>query len=275
MSKVDIDARFIDGQRGRLFVLLRHPAKLGGGPCVLLVPPFAEEMNKSRRMLSELATVLAARGAATLLADPYGTGDSEGDLRDADWNVWRDDLARAAWWARGTGWPVTGLLGVRLGCLLAAQLAPGLAPAVERTVFWQPVTSGERYLTQFLRLRVAASMMEDRKETVAELRARLSAGETLEVAGYELAAGLARQIDAIALQTALTRAVGQLTWIEVTRDAAAPLPAAAGRAIEACSALSIPIEPTTAAGEPFWSTTEIVTVPELVSITADRFAPAA
>ena len=59
---------------------------------VLLLPPFAEEMNKSRRMCALLARGLAADGWRVVRIDLFGCGDSAGSLRDASWEQWCDDL---------------------------------------------------------------------------------------------------------------------------------------------------------------------------------------
>jgi hydrolase, ortholog 2, exosortase system type 1 associated len=241
----------------------------------MIVPPFAEEMNKSRRMCAEVAHGLAERGVASVLPDLYGTGDSAGEFADADWQVWQDDLLRVAEWMAQCGWPVTDLLCVRLGCALGAQVAGRLPSPVGRTVFWQPVADGARFVTQFLRLRVAASMMEDRRETVESLKARLQSGERIEVAGYELSGGLAGQLETVRLEETLDGAVGELHWMEVVREEGAPLPAASTRLLESIGQRLPSVSTYAVCGEPFWSSTEIVRLPELVSRTVDVLAPAA
>jgi exosortase A-associated hydrolase 2 len=155
-----VAGQFIAGGAGPLFVLRRGMAP--GAPCVLVVPPFAEEMNKSRRMVTLVASALADAGVTTVLPDLTGTGDSCGDFVDAQWPVWRDDLLRVARWCEAAGAPVTALLGIRLGCALAcdAEVLAGL-PALTRSVFWQPALDGSRHLMQFMRLRVTR---EPRKE---------------------------------------------------------------------------------------------------------------
>src|SRR3546814_18352731 len=113
-------------------------------------------MNRSRRMAALQARALAALGIDVLLLDLFGTGDSAGDFRDARWEIWREDaMAAVAWLGARCGGRV-GLWGLRLGTLLAAEVAAEMqAP---RLLLWQPVLSGERHLTQFLRLRVAAGL---------------------------------------------------------------------------------------------------------------------
>lgn len=267
MSPASIDARFIEGLRGKLFVLLRKPRRQETGRCVLIVPPFAEEMNKSRRMFTEVAQGLVARGVAAVLPDLYGTGDSEGEFREADWEVWKDDLVRTASWAAEQGWAVSALLCLRLGCILGAQVAATLPQPLERSVFWQPVLDGERFMTQFLRLRVAASMMEDRKESVTNLRARLRRGEYLEVAGYELDSRILEQVDQARLGAALHEQLGELYWMEIVRDADLRMPASSAKVIEGAAGKLRSIRGETVAGEPFWASTEIVRLPALVERT--------
>jgi hypothetical protein len=57
LSATSLEPGFIDGAQGRLFVLLRAPAR-AAAPAVLVAPPFGDEMNKSRRMVTDLAQVL-------------------------------------------------------------------------------------------------------------------------------------------------------------------------------------------------------------------------
>lgn len=271
----DITPAFIDGSGGRLFVLLRRPAGARTSPAVMVVPPFGEEMNKCRPMLTEVARGLAARGTATVLPDLRGTGDSEGEFREGDWESWQDDLTRTAGWASRAGCEITGLLCIRLGCILGAQAAAALASPVARTVFWQPVPDGARFLAQFMRLRVAASVMSDVPETVAGLRARLESEGTLEIAGYELSARLAAQIERAQLAASIGPQLGSLCWIETVRGAGDPMPEAAARAMREATMRGASVAASTVTGEPYWSSVEIVRIPGLVERTVSAFAGSA
>ena len=73
---------FLDRASGSLFAI-HHRA--GAAPCgtVLFIPPFAEEMNRARRMVALQARDLAAAGWDVLQLDLFGTGDSQGDFGDA------------------------------------------------------------------------------------------------------------------------------------------------------------------------------------------------
>jgi len=275
LSRSAIEPRFIDGPRGKLFVILRKPPGRASGPCVLLVPPFAEEMNKSRRMFTLLAEGLARRGVASLLPDLHGTGDSAGEFRDADWDLWKAELVQSSGWAAAAGWRLTGLLGLRLGCALAAESSAELPARPERSVFWQPVSEGERFVTQFLRVRVAASMMADQKESVSDLRKQLQSGATLEVAGYELSGRLIAQLDRVRLADSIGERLGELHWMEVVRDLSGSLPPATERFLQSVRERATSLFAHTVSGEPFWSATEIVVLPELITRTVDLLTPPA
>jgi exosortase A-associated hydrolase 2 len=265
-------AQFLDREGGRVFVVLRPPQRAGGAT-VLVVPPFAEEMNKSRRMITEVGRRLEGSGIGMLLVDLFGTGDSEGEFAQADWQRWKADLATAMQWGAAEGAPIRGMLAIRLGCILGSEALADSGHRVQRTVLWQPLTSGRRFLEQFLRLRVAASMMGgDSKETVASLRSRLKSGELLEVAGYELNGVLADQVDAAELQRFLGAHLGAVHWMEAVRSADAELPVPSIKAIEAARAAGIETTSHAIAGEPFWSSTEIVCLDTLVARTAEVLA---
>ena len=143
MSRGELSAEFIAGGRGRLLAVVRRPSRTACSG-VLIVPPFAEEMNKSRHLFTEVADALIESGIATVVVDLFGTGDSEGEFSDADWSVWKSDLAAAAQWARAQQITITKLLAVRLGCALGCEAARDNGWKLERTVLWQPVVSGTR-----------------------------------------------------------------------------------------------------------------------------------
>jgi len=238
----------------------------------MIVPPFAEEMNKCRRMMGMFAQALSSAGIAAAYVDLFGTGDSDGEFERATWERWNADVRTALAWCERRGLTVTGILGIRLGCALAAA-ASAVSPGQVRTVaYWQPVADGARALEQFLRVRTVASVMEDdRRESVKELRERLRGGETLEVAGYalspQLAADLAEVVPA-ALRAAPPIAVH---WMDVVREAR-PAPSASIVAdIETLRNTGSDVVYHQIVGEPFWSSTEIVCLPRLVAATVQIF----
>lgn len=255
---------FIDVGRSRLFALFLPPSAgtpLRGG--VLYVPPFAEEMNKSRAMAVNAARTFAAAGWGVLLPDLSGTGDSEGDFGDARWEGWCEDLATAAAWLaqRCPGAPV--VWGLRLGALLALDAAQRGALDARAFLLWQPTSSGEQALTQFLRLRLAATLRDGEPETPANLRARLATGESIEVAGYALNPELAAAIDACRAPPPAPPI--STIWIEVVTEPGRALPPATRRTLDAWAASGCAAQASSVVGEAFWGTQEIAAAPALIA----------
>lgn len=269
------EAFFLAANPGQRFCLFFPPA----GPClgaVLYVPPFGDEMNKSRRMAALTARALAARGFGVLLLDLHGTGDSSGEFADARWDGWQADLAAGCAWLKARlGVPVS-LLGLRLGALLALDYAKNAPHPIARLVLWQPVSSGSMFLTQFLRLLMANAMLAENGEkgsSTAQLRAALLGGEILEVAGYEIAPELAQALDAMDAAR-LAPAACPVHWFETASPADRPVTPVLERLMGAWRAEGVQLHLHRLACTSFWGTQEIAESPELVQATAEVFGSA-
>jgi exosortase A-associated hydrolase 2 len=257
---------FLASAPGERFCLY-HAAHGDCRGALVYVHPFAEEMNKARRMAALTARALAANGYAVLLLDLHGCGDSDGDFGDARWEQWKADIAAAsAWLAARSGRPV-GLWGLRLGALLALDYARGAAQPVAQLLLWQPVTAGAAFLTQFLRLRLAGAMLDPDAAgaTTAGLRAELAGGAPLEVAGYLLAPQLAAALDT--LDAATLAPPCPTDWLEIVAAPERPLPPAAARVAAAWQGAGAALAVHGVACAPFWSTQEIAECPALIAAT--------
>ena len=265
---------FLPGSRGRLLAVHHSPAH-GGNRGVLFVPPFAEEMNKSRHMVALQAAALATIGYRVLLLDLYGTGDSGGDFQDARWETWLDDLRRGADWLKAQGSREVTLWGLRGGCLLGVDLLRSGQVDARNLVFWQPVTSGKQMLTQFLRLRMAAGLTGDApRESVASLREQLRRGDVVEVAGYDLAPELVDAIERrdLAPIPSVARDVS-LQWYEVASSPGRGLGPASAAALDAWKQAGARVRSEVVIGEPFWMTQEVTMAPDLLRATTDSMKP--
>ncbi len=259
---------FIEGGQGQIFVLARFPPGFDGR-CVLVVPPFAEEMNKSRKIVAQLTDELVKRGIGVVVPDLFGTGDSHGDFADASLDGWCQDLSATCRWVRDKGWRIETVLGVRLGCAIALEFASQSSdwPLPRRTIFWAPVLDGARSFEQFLRLRVAASLMSPKRETIAGLRAEFAAGATVEVAGYRVSPQLSKDLDGLGPLQKTTANVGQVIWLDVARSAPGPTALQSGQALESLQRAGLTTTSRTFVGELFWATSELASAPELLAET--------
>jgi exosortase A-associated hydrolase 2 len=258
---------FIEQDGARLFALLRSAQS--ARRCVLFIPAFCEEMNKCRRQVSVTAARLVECGYATLTFDLQGTGDSSGAFEAAGWSLWKKDVAAAIDWIDKNGFELDSVVAARLGCALAADALEDLGRGPRRTVFWQPVDSGRRFMGQFLRLRIAAAMMETGKETVEQVRAMLAAGESVEIAGYSLPGDLWRSVEDIQLADLLSRNLGELGVMEIGRSETGQLSPPGQELVRRAEQSGIVAAGYRVTGQPFWSSTEIVVSPALVDSTVE------
>ncbi|HKE93964.1 MAG TPA: hydrolase 2, exosortase A system-associated [Povalibacter sp.] len=274
MSRAALRADFFEGARGRRLVVARRPDRASRGT-VLVVPPFAEEMNKARRMVAEVSEQLAASGVASVIVDLFGTGDSDGEFADATWSDWLDDLAAADAWSTRNELPVTAILAIRLGCPLAAAYLQRRGRSIDRWVFWQPVLDGARYLDQFLRLRVAAGMFDEGpKVTVADLRRQVQEQGVLEVAGYDITQRLLADLDAVKLRDAMGSSIPPLHWVELARSTTTPVPVPVTRLVDELVRGGANVRLESVVSEPIWTATEIVVSPALAQSTVAAFTGA-
>jgi len=268
---VAAEAFFLPAAHGQRLCI--HHAAAGGRArgAVLYLHPWAEEMNKARRMAALQARALAEAGHAVLQVDLHGCGDSSDTWAEASWTGWVDDAVLAAQWlvarypaaAQGQLW----LWGLRAGALVAVQAAARLAPRCH-FLFWQPASSGRVLLQQFLRLKGAAELQGDAKGVIDAARRGLAAGQVQHIAGYPLSPALAQGLE----QAALTpppeqpgHAPGRVVWLELsTRLEATLLPASTPR-VDEWRAAGHAVQTQVVAGPAFWQTVEIEDAPALIS----------
>lgn len=275
MSKaIAINPAFIESLHGRIFVSEFLPdADRDRGHVVVFVPPFAEEMNRSRRMLAVQARALAASGVRSVVFDLPCTGDSEGDFGAARWDMWCDSVATVVEWSTAQQDDSFSLIATRLGAMLAFDAGRGVVGDASRIVLWQPCTSGKSFLRQFLRLRLASQLSANQadRETVGQLMDRFAAGEATEVAGYEVAAELAVAIEAAVLTVPPGVGNVPIDWFEIVAATDAPVPVAARNAADRIAADQATVNMRTVTGDRFWDTVETTVAPQLVIATTALF----
>lgn len=264
---------FLSAGGRSLFAIYHRPASAGEARGnVLCIAPFNEEMNRCRTMLTRLASALGECGFGTLIVDLYGTGDSEGEYRDARWTLWREDILAAAGWLSGQPGGCSALLGIRLGAMLAADVLQSGRVPCKTLVLWQPVVDGGQHFTQFLRMRIAAQM--DRrdlpKETTQSMREKLAAGQAVEISGYEIHPELASAIDKANLADLAPPAGSSVLWLEqapqgVVHPALAP---ASRKLVHAWSSGGLEVAADLFEGPAFWQQHQRVLAPEAVRKTA-------
>lgn len=264
MHAADSQAFFLDAHPpwpGQRLCIYHAPAGTALA-AVVHVPPWLEEMNKSRRMVALQCRQLAQAGCAVLQIDLHGCGDSSGELADASWASWLADIQLATQWLQQRHPAPLWYWGLRSGCLLAAAAGRALqAPC--HWLMWQPVTQGRQLVQQLLRLRAAAEMQVGQGPAAAEnARQQLAAGQALEVAGYTLPAALMHSLEQASLEPPAQ--IGRLEWMELsTRPEANLLPASAAT-LANWRAAGAQVREQVVQGPAFWQTAEVEEAPHLL-----------
>ena len=268
-----LEAFFLPLELGtRLCVLHKPEGSVPTRGAILFVHPFAEEMNKSRRMIAIQARAFAAAGWVVMQMDLFGCGDSSGNFGDATWQLWTQDIFDAReWLARNTGYePV--LWGLRTGCLLMAETARRIDRS-HALLLWQPVLSGKQFLQQFLRLKVVSQLTArnpGEKSGTHELRSELARGAAIEVAGYTLSPALALPMEAAELT--LPGRHTRIAWLELGASPDEELPPASRARVATWQQAGHEVEARVVNGPRFWQTLEISECPALVDVSVRSVA---
>lgn len=259
------EAFFLPGgvtAEGRFCLLTRAKEPKG---TLIFAHAFAEEMNKSRRMVALAAAAFAGCGWNTLQVDLTGCGDSGGDFGDASWAAWVADLGDAWAWAEANLTGPLALWGLRAGALVLSECLRS-SGKVAPLLLWQPVTNGRQHLNQFLRLKAAGEMLADAdaKASMDAIRSSLQAGDAVEIAGYRLSSSLAGGLEAatLALSPGFDAPVAVFELGPPDRKDVSP---ALRVLVERWSAAGVPVRAEMASGPAFWQTQEIELSPPLIA----------
>lgn len=160
---------------------------------VVLCHPWGQEYLHAHRSVRHLSTLLTAAGIHVLRFDYFGTGDSAGDMADADLKGWQSDIDTAIEELKDTsGAQRIGLVGLRLGATLAAQAAARHKKDIDKLVLWDPIVKGESYLEE---LRVLEAERVAKFGTPPDDAARFL--------GFEMVDGLLKDVRDVDLATSL------------------------------------------------------------------------
>jgi len=267
-SEIRVLPRFM-GEEGEKYFTLQFSCVEQPKAHIVFVPPFGEEMNRCRALVSEQARHFAQSGYSCTLIDFYGTGDSQGELQDATLQIWQRNIHLTVETLQREMCVPLILWGLRLGAFIALDFAAKSALAIDSLLLWQPVISGERYVTQILRQRVASlASKELPSETTTEIRRRLAQGESVEVSGYMIGGALIADIESLSWIDLATLCPGKIHWLENVSEAGADLTAGTAKALEQLKSLQndVVLHPFT--GPQVWQLHKRDSLPELIAITS-------
>jgi pimeloyl-ACP methyl ester carboxylesterase len=161
------------------------------GERIVLCPPLAEEHGYARSALHRLAARLGAAGHRTLIYDPSGHGDSEGEFVDLVVDDLLIDLAACASHP-ALGEAATVIIGFRFGAAVSARAIDTARVRPKRLILIDPILDGALYARELLRKNVATQIASfgRTRRSVEELRTVLARGETIDVDGHPITPAL-------------------------------------------------------------------------------------
>lgn len=214
-----IQGHFIAGQSGQLFISQYGHEQ--SEKTILVLPSVFEEMNLCRAVVTKQALFLARQGFCIYCLDYFGTGDSEGNIEDADASIWMKDIQSALRWLESRGVTSLSLWGIRFGALLAANCVAGgnAVLNIDRLVMWKPVAKGKMFANQFIRIKQANTMVQG--DTKTDWRGEIRDGKSVEIAGYPVSEGLISSLESLVLPPTIPGDVS-IAWMELGSDKITP-----------------------------------------------------
>jgi uncharacterized protein len=188
---------FYFGTNHRRLFGIYEAAHAIGGPIrgAVICNPWGAEHVYAHRALRQLSRKLNAAGVHVLRFDYFGTGDSAGDMTEADLTGWESDIKSAiAELESIDGSMAISLIGLRLGATLAAKAAASQGSKVNSLVLWDPVQNGLAYLHE---LYAATRMLPTANGNLVSRPAELGGG--YEILGFPMTATLVRELEALDL----------------------------------------------------------------------------
>ena len=267
VSTHSLSARFL-GEAGGRFLCLHYQPAVSPAAHIIYIPPFGEEMNRCRALAAAQARQFADAGYSCTIMDLFGTGDSEGELYEASFAIWYENISTLIkTLLRDDDVPVI-LWGLRLGGLLALDYTRRSSLAIQNIILWQPVTAGKRFVTQMLRQRVASLVGKDLPpETTQQIRQRLEEGENVEISGYTVGGALLRDMEQTDFSAMVNLCPGKIYWLENVSDHEQPASTASRKMIDQLQGQDNNIELHLFADPPLWQLHKRDNAPELLDIT--------
>jgi exosortase A-associated hydrolase 2 len=267
---------FFSGSRGRLY-MMDYPAAGEPRGTILYVAPFATEAGHSRRVVARLARLLSQKNYRTVVVDHYGCGDSEGNFEDARWEIWRQDTLSVCEWLGANGCERVILCGLRLGALLAAEVAMLSPLPVEQLIFFQPALNGAASLSQFIRSHMQPEDLPAEialKVSDTGQRRTLSLEDPVNIDGYLLAPGLIRTIDNLKMEPLGAGIHAPIHWLRILKSKDEQPSAGSLRVIQNWRARGLRVDTSDMFSWPFWAIATVATTEDFFATLPAAFPEA-
>ena len=223
-------------------------------------------MNLCRAVVAKQAQFLVSQGYVVYALDYFGTGDSEGDVRQASSNIWVEDIEDVVTWLAKNGTESVNVWAVRAGALLAFAALHNIQCKIEckHLLLWKPVLKGKTFMSQFLRLKQMNAMLSG--DDKIDWRKQLITEGVIEIAGYEISNELFESLEGLQFPKELPEDI-QIGWMELASKGVTP---AIQNAVKNWPANTTKIS--CHEGPAFWQIPEVFEQPELHEISAQMLS---
>jgi len=275
MDEIIEESLMLDSERGPLAAML-HCGKAREPKAVFaFCNPAFEERKSAYRCFVDAARVLAGKGMAVIRFDYFGTGDSSGDHAETDLPAHLEGI-RLAMQTAGErfGRCRTGLLGLRLGAVLAALAASNGTIDPDLLVLWEPVLNGRLMMATERKRQLVRKMMTakeaveagDKGETAA---AESAARQCLDLEGYGVSTQFRDELEGLAMEDMLTRLDNRIATFVVQISFRDQLNKPLLKAVEAGRAAGANLETAAVVMPPVWNRLDPFDWSKLIEVTAD------
>ena len=266
-TEIVLMPQFLEGGEGHIFMQVMAPSGSSVRGVVVMMPPLFEELNKSRRMHSLQARRLASHGIVSVLPDFHGIGDSEGSLHTASDQIWKADLANVLRWiADSFGGQSVNVFAMRSAAIFCGMLVEA-GFSMSSLTLWSPIEQGSKLVRDLFRqAMIAARNQGNPTINSKELKAQMLQDGSIEISGYLLTAGLIRQIENLSLPKSLPPRVDS-AWFDVRSTVDPVAPVREPLRVSCWRESGNRVDYSVIQGPPFWHTSEISVVPELIDRT--------
>ena len=186
---VSTNVEFYQATKGPLFRIIRTPEKILAH--LLFIAPLFEQANQTRHHITRSAINAYSQGMQSIVFDHYGTGDSHGELIDANLVLWQQDILCQL---RELKAQSSHAIYLSLPLSAVLLLTDEMLGLIHGVILLQPDFNGKRFVKQFKRIALAAGLTEGNKpKNTSEDEDRI-----VEIAGYVMKSNL---LDELAGQT--------------------------------------------------------------------------
>ncbi len=172
---VSTDVEFYHGNKGPLFRIIRTPENMVAR--LLFIAPLFEQANQTRHHITRSAINAYGQGIQSIIFDHFGTGDSHGELIDANLALWQQDILCQLRELKAKS-PHAIYLSLPLSAVLL--LTDEMLALTDGIMLLQPDFNGKRFVQQLKRLALAAGLTGGNRPTNTGAEAE----QVVEIAGY-------------------------------------------------------------------------------------------